>query len=136
MKKFCAMLTVLILLLSGAAIFARTAAAAQIAVTLSSDDSVSQQAKQLWDYIEKLPEKDRRQWLEKLADMTREARETNEKSAPESKTEGQEDTVWVSKSGKRYHALPTCSGMKNAAEITRDEAVRRGLTPCKKCKPR
>lgn len=42
-------------------------------------------------------------------------------------------TVWVSKSGKKYHVKSSCSGMKTATAITKDEAVSQGYEPCKKC---
>ena len=44
-----------------------------------------------------------------------------------------EDTVWISKSGKRYHTTPDCSGMRTAKEVTLSEAIEKGLTPCRDC---
>lgn len=41
--------------------------------------------------------------------------------------------VWVSGSGKKYHSESTCSNMKSPRQITLEEAVRQGYTPCKKC---
>lgn len=41
--------------------------------------------------------------------------------------------VWVSGTGKKYHSKSSCSNMKSPRQITRDEAVRQGYTPCKKC---
>lgn len=43
--------------------------------------------------------------------------------------------VWVSKTGKKYHSDSGCSGMKSPVQVSREEALRRGLAPCKRCKP-
>lgn len=43
------------------------------------------------------------------------------------------DNVWISKSGKKYHTVPDCSGMKNPVIITVSDALSKGLSPCKKC---
>lgn len=45
--------------------------------------------------------------------------------------------------GRRHHAMPHCNGLNSAdaamlrdvPPITRTEAVRRGLEPCRLCKP-
>ena len=42
------------------------------------------------------------------------------------------NTVYATPSGSRYHLKPTCGG-SSSAQITLDEALKRGLTPCKKC---
>lgn len=44
-----------------------------------------------------------------------------------------DDTVYISKTGKRYHTTPDCSGMRTARKVTLSEAVSRGLTPCRDC---
>lgn len=41
--------------------------------------------------------------------------------------------VWIPKSGSKYHSIPTCSGMKDPTQVTKEEAERRGYTPCKRC---
>lgn len=43
------------------------------------------------------------------------------------------DPVWISKTGKRYHTVPDCSGMSTARKVTLDEALANGLTPCRDC---
>ena len=47
-----------------------------------------------------------------------------------------DDTVYVAGRGKCYHELPRC-GLANAAatyqELTREEAQRKWLAPCKTC---
>lgn len=40
--------------------------------------------------------------------------------------------VYATSNGKRYHFDSACPG-ENGREITWDEVVARGLTPCKKC---
>ncbi len=40
--------------------------------------------------------------------------------------------VYVTPTGKRYHLIATCGG-KNSTAATLEQALRRGLTPCKKC---
>lgn len=41
--------------------------------------------------------------------------------------------VWVGESGTKYHSRSNCSNMKNARQITLDEAEAQGYSPCKKC---
>lgn len=52
---------------------------------------------------------------------------------PQPTTEADTSSVWVSKSGSKYHRDPSCSGMKNPSKISKSEALDRGLTPCKRC---
>ena len=42
------------------------------------------------------------------------------------------DGYYRTPSGERYHRSPTCGG-KNSYEITFDETIEAGLTPCQKC---
>lgn len=61
-----------------------------------------------------------------------------EPAAPKQETPKQETTkansrtVYVTKSGKRYHYDNSCNG-GTYFESTMDEALARGLTPCQKC---
>lgn len=41
-------------------------------------------------------------------------------------------TVYITPTGKRYHYRSTCGG-KNSTSTTLNNAIARGLTPCKKC---
>lgn len=42
--------------------------------------------------------------------------------------------VWIPiNGGTKYHNNPECSNMTNPQQVSVDEAVRRGYTPCKKC---
>lgn len=50
----------------------------------------------------------------------------------ESSDEVSNDVVYVTPTGKRYHLDPECGG-KNSRAATLDEALNRGLTPCKTC---
>lgn len=43
------------------------------------------------------------------------------------------DTVWISKSGKRYHTIPECSNMKNPSPVTLSEAIASGRDACRDC---
>ncbi|MBQ8228672.1 MAG: hypothetical protein IJZ88_06635 [Clostridia bacterium] len=42
------------------------------------------------------------------------------------------NTVYITKSGKKYHLSYTCGG-NEYYECTIEQALERGLTPCKKC---
>lgn len=50
-----------------------------------------------------------------------------------STSDNQQTRVWIPRSGKKYHSNPNCSKMKNPSEVSIDEAISRGYTPCKKC---
>lgn len=52
---------------------------------------------------------------------------------PQPSAEAGSSSVWVSKSGSKYHRDPSCSGMKSPSKISKSEALDRGLTPCKRC---
>lgn len=55
-------------------------------------------------------------------------------AAPSSPTERSNgSTVWVSKTGSKYHSDPSCSGMKDPSQLSRAEAESQGYTPCKRC---
>lgn len=56
---------------------------------------------------------------------------TSNESVPQ--TAPQENMVWISSSGKKYHSKASCSGMKNPWQVTVDEAISQGKEPCKKC---
>ena len=51
----------------------------------------------------------------------------------EIETKKQSTTVYVSKSGKKIHRTPNCSGMKNYWTMSYDEAVDRGYSHCQNC---
>ena len=61
------------------------------------------------------------------------ASEPNEPEASASQQPEQQEMVWVSGSGEKYHNDPNCSNMKNPHQISLDEAVAAGRTPCSKC---
>ena len=42
-------------------------------------------------------------------------------------------TVYVSRTGSKYHSNPSCSNMKSPIKMTVDEAIATGRTPCSKC---
>ena len=42
--------------------------------------------------------------------------------------------VWIpTNGGTKYHSRPDCSNMKNPKQVTIEEAIDMGFTPCKKC---
>lgn len=43
------------------------------------------------------------------------------------------EMVWIPVSGSKYHSYAGCSNMKNPTQVTEEEAIERGFTPCKKC---
>lgn len=43
------------------------------------------------------------------------------------------NTVWLSRTGSKYHSSPSCSNMKNPTETSLDNAIAQGRTPCSKC---
>ena len=45
----------------------------------------------------------------------------------------EEELVYISAAGSRYHSDPDCSGMKNPRELSVEDAQLRGLTACKRC---
>lgn len=51
--------------------------------------------------------------------------------APTPEANGQ--TVYVSRTGSKYHSNPNCSNMKNPSSMTMEEAQGKGLEACKKC---
>ena len=44
-----------------------------------------------------------------------------------------EPTVWIPRSGSRYHSHSGCSRMKNPSKVPISKAISRGYTPCGKC---
>ena len=43
------------------------------------------------------------------------------------------ETVWIPRTGTKYHSHPTCSNMKDPTRTSRREAERHGYGPCKTC---
>lgn len=41
--------------------------------------------------------------------------------------------VYISENGKKYHRRPGCSNMETPMEVTVEQAIAWGYTPCKKC---
>ena len=107
--------------------------AAGVTVTLRQEDPVARQYGALAEYLAQLPTGQRQEWEILLYPDGAPAQGilTAEMGLP--------DTVYITKTGKKYHSTKDCSGLSNAKEVlavSRDEALRRGLTPCKVCKPR
>lgn len=56
-----------------------------------------------------------------------------EAAAQEIQQEPQEEMVWISNTGKKYHNNPSCSGMNSPSQVPISQAQSMGLQPCKKC---
>lgn len=54
-------------------------------------------------------------------------------TTPTPTPEANGQTVYVSKTGSKYHSNPNCSNMKNPSSMTMEEAQAKGLDACKKC---
>lgn len=70
---------------------------------------------------------------EKAAAEQAAAQAQAEQKAAAQTQQPQEQMVWVSQSGSKYHSNSSCSNMKNPTQITISEAQNQGLEPCKKC---
>lgn len=49
------------------------------------------------------------------------------------RTEAEQGMVWIPKTGTKYHRIKECSNMINPSQISKEEAVKRGYTPCNDC---
>ena len=67
-----------------------------------------------------------------IAVLTENIQESSDRQAAVVSSNVKINTVYCTKTGKRYHISESCAG-KNAQEISLDEAIDKGLTPCKKC---
>ena len=46
---------------------------------------------------------------------------------------GDENVVWITAGGKKYHSTPNCSKMRSPVSIDLMEAIEKGYQPCGKC---
>ena len=67
-------------------------------------------------------------WGEELPAVSPEIKERHERAPPEL-------TVYITKTGKKYHRLDCRYLRQSCIEISLTEAKRRGYTPCKVCEP-
>ena len=114
---------------------AAIALAAGSSLTIKSSQTLEEQFEAFRAYLDSLPTDKRAAWMAKMTSITEEEQAKTALSGGIPAAAGEEAMVWVSKSGKKYHAVSTCSNMKNPRQVTRAEALRRGLEPCKRCKP-
>lgn len=66
-------------------------------------------------------------------DVNEETNDTSNKepsSVPNAETK---EMVWVPQSGSKYHSKSSCSNMSNPTQITKEEAIKLGYEPCKRC---
>ena len=69
-----------------------------------------------------------------LPQVSTEPEDTVETSAAsDAATEPTETMVWISRTGSKYHTKSTCSNMKDPSQISKEDAVAQGYTPCKRC---
>ena len=54
-------------------------------------------------------------------------------SASQAKDTSEENVVWVTAGGKKYHSNPNCSKMRSPIQIDLLEAIEKGYEPCGKC---
>ena len=47
--------------------------------------------------------------------------------------QAQESTVWIPRTGSKYHSNSSCSNMKNPTQVSLSQAQSSGYEPCKKC---
>ncbi len=113
---------------------AASAAVAGLTLTLDSAQPVAEQAAALAGYILQLPEEDQAEWLGEMSAMV--GSEGALYAASFLSADG--GTVYVTKSGSKYHRDSSCSGLSSAKEIlpvARADVKAKGKTPCKLCYP-
>jgi len=54
---------------------------------------------------------------------------------PQPATQQNQATVYITKSGKRYHRKECQFARSGAQPLSRDEAIKKGKTPCRRCNP-
>lgn len=91
------------------------------------DRAITEEAPQEQPKAEEKPEE---QLAPFVVETPTKAEETPVNTAPE--PEKQSVTVYITKTGKRYHYDGTCNG-GTYYESTLSEALGKGLTPCEKC---
>lgn len=62
-----------------------------------------------------------------------ESNDTDSAAVSDNSNQEQQNMVWVNGTGKKYHRRSDCSNMKNAYQVTEEEAENMGKEPCKKC---
>jgi len=67
-------------------------------------------------------------WGEELPAVSPEIKERHERAPPEV-------TVYITRTGKKYHRLDCRYLRRSSTPISLTEAIRRGYTPCKVCEP-
>ncbi|WP_282108761.1 hypothetical protein [Faecalibaculum rodentium] len=77
----------------------------------------------------------------KAEEEQRRTQEAAQKAAEEAATAAQAPstpqtdaaTVWIPRTGSKYHSNPNCSNMKSPSAVTIDQAMAWGYDRCKKC---
>lgn len=128
MKKIAVLALALLLLLS-------TALAAGGSLSLKAGQPLDRQFEAFRAYLDSLSPEDRAAWALEMAAILQQEQEKSAASRPSLAAVDGEILVWISKTGKKYHSSSACSNMKSPSQVSREEALRRGLAPCKRCKP-
>lgn len=111
-----------------------SAFSAPVSVTLDSSRTTSVQLAAFTEYLSQLSPEDQDEWFKEL-EILIEGRRTVYALAA---TNMDEDLVYVTNSGQRYHKDQNCSGLRSAktiSAVTKEVAIEMGRTPCKICYP-
>ncbi len=127
MKKISTLTLVLLLLL-----LLSTALAAGGSLSLKASQPLDRQFEAFRAYLDSLPAEDRAAWAAEMAAILQQEESASSRLSLAA-IDG-DALVWVSKTGKKYHSDSGCSGMKSPRSLTREDAIRQGYQPCKKCK--
>lgn len=70
---------------------------------------------------------------EQQKQTTTSKKSTSSSQSTTSTTKDVGGTVYIPKTGKKYHSNPNCSNMKNPRQVSLSDAKSKGYTACKKC---
>lgn len=52
---------------------------------------------------------------------------------PTAEPEPQVEMVWITRTGSKYHSVPSCRNSQDSTQIPLDDAIAQGYEPCKNC---
>lgn len=121
-------------------LFSGLAISETIHLKISSSQPLSTQFQQFETYLNSLNTSDKKAWIQELQTVTKSSSSNSIKIKPNNTQKKKSDTnknitVWISRTGKKYHSSSRCSNMKSPSEVKLSEAKYLGYTPCSKCKP-
>ena len=109
-----------------------TAFAAGRTITLDSAKPMQGQIEQFKEWYAELPLLERAAWDMAFLELS-DPQAAGASFFASSATDETEVLVWIPKSGKRYHSNANCSNMNNPTQVSLDDAISKGFTPCKRC---